>query len=367
MHHSHSQAENLFSRLFSYVPKDSGNETIENYCTEALAWCLIQSRSFRHEFLRLCGLELGDGEFSADVHTQNSFNSEDDGIRGFCDFIIISKSDPKFVFVIESKVWSTFDQNQLPKYRKHLQSGHFKEIPEKSRRLVTLTPTGDPRPNADKNIKWSQVQSLLTIHAKSKPAEQYSATMGQFAAFLEDNGLAPIKLMKITPELLSHCQSAFTLEKALKGIVSKLRNQEGFRDIFGQKQVINNGDGRIGFFVDAGHFGIGMAQIKQKWVLFVHVEICFEDNRLNVVESIQKELKAFYDSGTVYMKALGFDDYANFGNLSDDSTWFAFSETLPSHLYADGDAIFDRLYELSKKAVGFYNKNKAKAKTKKSK
>ncbi len=42
---------NLLARLFSYKPRPDGSARMEDYCTEALAWCLINSSLFSSRFL----------------------------------------------------------------------------------------------------------------------------------------------------------------------------------------------------------------------------------------------------------------------------------------------------------------------------
>jgi len=39
-------ADDLFTRLFTYAPRSEERTELENYCTEALAWCLITSVEF---------------------------------------------------------------------------------------------------------------------------------------------------------------------------------------------------------------------------------------------------------------------------------------------------------------------------------
>src|SRR5438105_9697972 len=50
-------ADNLLARLFSYAPR-VGRQTLEDYCTEALAWCLRKSPPLLKDFLNLTGVPL---------------------------------------------------------------------------------------------------------------------------------------------------------------------------------------------------------------------------------------------------------------------------------------------------------------------
>ncbi len=77
MHGAHPQAHNLLSRLFSYTPRER-RLPIEDFCTETLAWCLLNSCDFRKRFLNLIGKPEWDCD--VDVHTQQSYklNEKDD-------------------------------------------------------------------------------------------------------------------------------------------------------------------------------------------------------------------------------------------------------------------------------------------------
>jgi hypothetical protein len=45
------RAVNLFARLFTYAPRSEERSELENYCTEALAWCLIKCSDFAAELI----------------------------------------------------------------------------------------------------------------------------------------------------------------------------------------------------------------------------------------------------------------------------------------------------------------------------
>lgn len=56
MHSDDNRADNLYSRLFSYSPRQ-GREPLEDFCTEGLAWCLRKSPEFLSEFLALSNVQ----------------------------------------------------------------------------------------------------------------------------------------------------------------------------------------------------------------------------------------------------------------------------------------------------------------------
>src|SRR6267154_91166 len=118
MRNDDPMADNLLWRLFSYSPR-SGRNPLEDYCTEALVWCLRKSAVFRRNFLALIKLpevETYTGDF--EFHTQSSYSQkfyaeedEDDETaswdRGRFDVLILPK-DFSFVIVIEVKVEADF-------------------------------------------------------------------------------------------------------------------------------------------------------------------------------------------------------------------------------------------------------------------
>jgi len=103
------RADNLLSRLFSYSPRP-GRQPLEDYCTEALAWCLRSSQDLLANFLRLARLErLSTRIDRAAVHTQMGFKttneeSDDNETGGRFDHVIEFGLPEPFVLVVETKV-----------------------------------------------------------------------------------------------------------------------------------------------------------------------------------------------------------------------------------------------------------------------
>ncbi|MFZ4778901.1 MAG: hypothetical protein ACOYM3_26335 [Terrimicrobiaceae bacterium] len=83
---SDPQFGNLFSRLSKYTPSEGEKrklEPIENFCTEALAFFLIQSNDFRNRFVSdLLGLK-DVSALAFDIETQCS-----EGYSGYADLLI---------------------------------------------------------------------------------------------------------------------------------------------------------------------------------------------------------------------------------------------------------------------------------------
>jgi hypothetical protein len=168
MRHDDPRADNLLSRLFSYSPRP-GREPLEDYCTEALAWCLINSETFQKRFLNELAKRLGhkaiiDCSTRPDVETQYSFKLEGDGNdvlnktsegqqnRGGRLDMVILPNPRSFVIAFESKVTAGFGESQLEKYDRELQKGRpFGRIPYW---LVTITNDRCKPSKAKGHVTW---------------------------------------------------------------------------------------------------------------------------------------------------------------------------------------------------------------------
>ena len=84
MNPSDPDAKNLFARLFTYAPRPAlelietrqsrRRNALEDFCTEALAWCLMQSKLFADSLFAMLGVHLDTFE----LDTQLSFTDETD-------------------------------------------------------------------------------------------------------------------------------------------------------------------------------------------------------------------------------------------------------------------------------------------------
>lgn len=221
----HPKAENLFNRLISYTPRvgESGQArtALEDFYTEALAWCLTYSKSFRNGFFELLNRNvpklrlLRDGSDNVEIHTQLSFKEEDaensNGGRRRFDLVIQSSENENFVIAVEDKIKWAFTESQIPAYQNELKTGErFKNFREKL--LVILSPSGR-LPDYDQSIpviamKWSEIQRKLESSsglaiggdpaAWALPSDQFVCC--QFAEFLKEKGLAPMQLPKTKQE-----------------------------------------------------------------------------------------------------------------------------------------------------------------------
>src|SRR6266487_2995354 len=218
-------ADNLFTRLASYTPR-AGRTSLEDFCTESLAWCLRNSPGFRQKFLKRVQDSLivsnqallpADENPTTEVYTQLSFGGSDesdeeddsgdsDPKKGRFDLAIRSVPSDKFALVVEVKVDSDFADTQLPRYREELARG--KSFQTANRKfLVSLTKRRYEagKMNLDATLVWSDVQQLLheasvDIANTNTSADGIYATdylLGQFARFLKSKGMHQMKIPKI--------------------------------------------------------------------------------------------------------------------------------------------------------------------------
>ena len=214
MRSTHPQANNLLSRLFSYTPRE-GRLPIEDFCTEAPAWCLLNSFDFRRRFFTL--IRRPEWDCDVEVHTQWSYESyeEDDeegeeehveeetkSDAGRFDLLILPKRGNTFAVVIESKVWSKFS-DQLSRYRTEL-CKHYKD---KESLIVTLTPDTRKPAESDRHIQWSQIEAELRTSNIDEEKKRYFT---DFANFLKEQGIGKMKLTPLTPDALASFEKTLT-------------------------------------------------------------------------------------------------------------------------------------------------------------
>ena len=132
MRTDHPLANNLLTRLLSYTGHED-RTSLEDFCTETLAWCLRKSPEFRSKFLNRVkdsmragkrDLPVIDRKTRVEVTTQFSFSGdqaeeedESDNKGGRFDLVIRSIPPGEFVVVVEVKIDSEFGATQLPRYR----------------------------------------------------------------------------------------------------------------------------------------------------------------------------------------------------------------------------------------------------------
>jgi hypothetical protein len=204
-------AENLFARLFSYSPRSERNP-LEDYCTEGLAWLLIQSPEFAAEFLktirgrlgRAANPQLANYSGALDVSTQVSYTGEDnesgdgdDSRGGRFDLVLRPAGSDDFIVILESKVGLDPKVGaQAAKYKRQLKAHpQFSQVSEGERYVLTLTPASGTPPGADAHLSWQGVYELLDSFSKSRPSTNpLKPWCKHFADFLKTSHIALVKL-----------------------------------------------------------------------------------------------------------------------------------------------------------------------------
>jgi hypothetical protein len=350
------RADNLVSRLFAYAPR-AGRQALEDYCTEALAWCLRKSPTLLQNFLNLTKVPaLRDWPERAEVHTQMRYDgsdaddSDDDGSAGRFDLVIESGVAAPFVLVVESKVGSGFGHGQLENYRTRLkQSDAFPNVPEASRYLVTLTTLPYKSNQTDGSITWPEVQKVIA-HGPAVNDTLISGAFEQFASFLQDRGLAMLKLNKTDKKLLDRWFEVKELEEQLKQIVERLRNQDEPKPVVGRRQVKVEKEWIGVYGKNRFYAGFGITQTESGPEFYMWVEITIPGDRRNWTKNFEGERKAAFTEGTHYLKINEDTDAVNFDNLSDSSSRFVFGKGITGALDGNGEAVFQWLYDMSKLA-----------------
>lgn len=350
------RADNLLLRLFAYAPR-VGRQALEDYCTEALAWCLKKSPEFLTRFLNLTGIPaLHDSSESAEVHTQMSFDAggsvdDEEAQGGRFDLVIDSGLAARFVLVIETKVGSGFAPGQLKTYCDRLNAPDaFESVPIQARYLVTLTTIGYKSPDyCDGWITWPDVHRALKVGTAPSDA-LVVGVFEQFASFLEEKGLSMLQLNKTDENLLSRWIEVQTLDKQLRDIIERLRIQEDIKPVVGRNQVksLNGGEwigvgGKSDFWA-----GFGISSTAAGPELYLWVEISLAEDSPNWVADFEPNAKAAFDEAKRYLKHHGDFEAANF---DETSSRFVFAKRVDEKLSGNGEAVFRWLYKFSQLAV----------------
>lgn len=252
MRFADEHAKNLLARLFAYSPRPLAEEqsgkrsrhrnALEDYCTEALAWCLINSESFRARLFKAESFAAaGFRPTSLEVDTQLSFtgrgtDSDDDlSTREFSsgrfDLVLRSSLPAPFLVVIECKVAPDARsslEKQIKDYRQYISGSAFNAYSHKL--VLLLTPYADKH-KADGHLSWDYVHDALTDTSLDPHGEPEKAVLKQFADFLKIRNLAKMKLPPVAP-LLGHLKQTAPLLVGLQAIFESIGNDDLGRAIF---------------------------------------------------------------------------------------------------------------------------------------
>jgi len=254
VHSSDSSSNNLFVRLFTYVPRPAGGaanpkrarrrNALEDFCTQALAWCLLHSKQFASHLFAIPGfINTGFRADAFSIDTQLSFSGrESDEItndqvrRSRFDLVIRASEPAPALAVIESKVAPDRRENidaQIAEYRRHLTGSAFQAYPTKI--VLLLTPYSDKH-TADAHISWGEVCAALEASTKSR-AKYEAAVLKQFAEFLRLRYLAKMALPPVLP-LIAEFKKVGPLLAALEATFDSLRNDEIVKAIFPRRDAL---------------------------------------------------------------------------------------------------------------------------------
>jgi hypothetical protein len=344
------RATNLLSRLFAYTPRE-GRQALEDYCTEALAWCLVKSPQFLTKFLKLTDIpRLSDWHEPADVHTQVRFIGEDEAnpLAGRFDLVIQSSQIKKpFVLVVESKVGSGFGPKQLKMYRDRLNvPDAFPGVPKELRYLVTLTTIHRTSTLTNgKNTTWPDVFNLVekTSHPDDPCVRELFC---QFASFLKEKGLCTLDLMKTNEKIIVQWFEVKKLESQLMKIIGRLRNQKEIREVVGRNKAKHQDENAWLGISGKNDFWAGFGF---KSGFYVWVEITLPGDHRK--ETLDSDLLVAFDKAKHYLELHRDKDAINFNNLRKGDSRFVFAREINEDLNGDGEAVFTWLDNISKKAI----------------
>jgi hypothetical protein len=246
MRYTDERAENLFARLLTYSPRSDKREELENYCTEALAWCIIKSDLFADSLLKeirtiadvkpqVAGLR---GRLRVD--TQIGFTGDDllqsreEGITprgGRFDLLLSPKDDNGFLIAIEIK--TTLDRSLAAQVDDYVRALREPQVRSKYRDfsesyVVTLTPARKEKTNAHGHLSWGDIRRLI----QGCRDRAIASELRGFAEFLELRHLSPVDMPPLTSDLMEHfAQAAPFLAKA-KRLFERFENESCLRKFF---------------------------------------------------------------------------------------------------------------------------------------
>jgi hypothetical protein len=361
------RADNLIARLFAYSPRTGERLELENYCTEALAWCLIISKPFAAKFLDAIRKSLESNlqrqrcviNAPLQVSTQISFKGEDilqdegDDPQtrrgGRFDLVLASGKLGGCVIVIETKVKFDLDlDKQVTAYRRALTNQAVRAIFGNFDKayVVTLTPSTRHETPADAHLSWGQIHCLISGHlnVKQEPRE-FSA----FADFLKLNHLSFMNIPPITSSVIKNFQHAAAFLNNLNELFARFKNDEVlkkfFRPSIWDRPVVDFDDNvswygvggqKVGRWVYAGFF------VKDDFA-GLSVEIEYAGDRLEETKKLERNAKHALEEAK---RLLG-----SRARIENRSTWLFFAHKIePSEVADDHLKWFTTIFSAVSKA-----------------
>ena len=300
-------ADNLFLRLWSYSQR-KGRDPLEDFCSEALVWCLRQSVTFRNRFFNLSRLNFLIRNIDLTIHSQQSYEEEDGERaaarkthpRGRFDIAFEGKD---FFVALESKVGSAFGPNQIDKYIRRLESLKRPD-PALKCALITLTNVREGPVENDKNVRhifWGGVHKQLEISCRAIANESAGESkmlfkiLQQFADFLKLKSLA---YMKIPPVSSTSLRQFIELRKGMEEVLASLKTSKHLKSLLSRKRMMFEADGDGAYLGIHGtwkpsfYIGFALHQITAGPKMSLYIERALKGKRTDV--KIPRELKKSY-------------------------------------------------------------------------
>lgn len=257
MRESDPFSNNLLSRLFSYTPREGEKRErrpLEDFCTEALAWCLLSSEDFSASFLELIGIPTAMCRSPIEVHTQRRYSSrlgeicdEDEETfgeqdAGRFDLVICSKGSQEFAVIVEVKAARSEWMKQPERYWNRLKDPKMEFGKFSRTQLVTLTPYKAPTELKDVvSIHWSDINHLL-LEFREKIQIEKRLVFDYFSKFLRQKGLYMEKITPIPNEILKHLPNLSEAFNGLAQIITALLEQRVVKAKHSKKPTWEFGD-----------------------------------------------------------------------------------------------------------------------------
>jgi PD-(D/E)XK nuclease superfamily len=345
---THEHADNLFLRLSSYSQRKD-RDPLEDFCSEALVWCLRNSLSFRKRFLDLTRMDIFQRNTDVVIHSQQRYEEEinetgsPNETRGRFD-IVFEATDSSFFIALESKVGSGFGRNQISKYLRRLHSIR-KALPTTECALITLTNVREGPVESSTDVKhlfWGDVHRELHAIAGTTPKDSANDSkesremLKQFGQFLKLKGLAYMKISTTTPDSLKQLVQASQLRNEIEAILSSLKTSKHLKPLLSRKRIKfepEKTDASIGIYGSWNPFfyvGFALHETSTAPKMSLYIERSLLGKRTDV--AVPKDLKR-------YSRQPKFDK---------GQTWFVFEKPVDKTLNGDANAMIDWFNKTSK-------------------
>jgi hypothetical protein len=331
-------ADNVFARLFTYSPRSEEHSELENYCTEALAWCLITSKQFASAFLHSVQQKLGPHvrpklmqfhgalDIATQVPSKRDAEAENpnEARARFFDLCLRSSGTFDFFIVIEVKVEP--DNNlaqQIDTYIRTLKEPQWARFHE--RYILTLTPGTSENTKADGHLNWQQIEDQL-----GRLTDSNLMLHKRFADFLRREHITYVKLPELSSEVIQHLRAAGPFLANARDLFRGPTFKKSFRPLVAERPVIGFGDGALWYGIYGNTpdgwryaaFYIGEKKIA------IYAEFIFTGDRSHFAERFDGELDGAREEAKSLKQVKEFDG---------EKTTFAFAREVPRSI--DSEAV----------------------------